>query len=845
VSAVPGARKIEFIDAWARNFNTEYLAAKRGIEQIEEEQKSGAYASKGWWENARNAGYLYGTMAKFARPAASAMGWLGWPYKFWMLGTLAAARAAEVGAQVSRQRVATSVRDMSAPQVSETASGLRAIEATSAALGGAEEDAEARRDYESAAHEELPAEYQAAYDEAWQLYEEARAKSEGSGEKAKEEALDAVYASRLPEELRERIALGGEDQQRDWLAKRLQQKVTERIAGIAEEFNAAKTPEEKEALVQKHRATLEKYDSLIDSTGRVHVAAVRLDRLATAGKLAVIGVAAEAGVRGGWALAGAVRHWWENVEFVPSVGASHYTRADTTVLRPETREDVWRPIETPKAPATAAPATAAEAPHVATEAQARAALEEARAKDVATEEEAERAVAALREKHAPAPLPEREQGLVVKKGDSPLGLAKQLYIARAAELGYKGDVADSAALTRWAERASTRHIVGQWLVEHAEDSKEPLAKTFFEKEAHRALLARWKESGDRSALSELVRELRVRDFNDILKEKVPNLSLAGGRIEIDERGNISSFDQGGNRLLGHIAERGAGAGRVPIEEAAPLRRDVEILHEPRELESLMREADTEAGYRVFWEQRGFEKPAIARTAAEQAGITPQQLDQREELLLNFWGKHPEVIAHDSPREARHLFETLSQDPKVLRDQLSFLESYAYRRATLPEAKQVLRVADVLRERIAPTDIYRSVLAHFDAVRHVADTARQADILELYLSHGVNKPPLDRLMLGWNRDLFRGISASLDDNLDLRVRYTVRGNAVPVDLILYRTGRIAVDGHGGANWPAPHFRANALPLTEDNLREALAFLNRADGRGAVHIVDRVEEEGSSD
>jgi len=972
VSAVPGARKIEFIDAWARNFNKEYLAAKRDMERIREEKESGTYATKSWWGQAKNIGYLYGTAAKFARPALSAAGFVGWPYKVWMLGALAAARAAEVGAQVSRQRVATSVRSMGEREAGEAATQLRAMESASAALPGGADDEEARRDYEYAVYEELPAEYRAAYDEAWNLYAEAREESTGD-EKAEKEALDMVYMTRLPQELAGRIALGGEEQQRDWLAQRLQQRVAERIGGIVQEIEAAETPAEKETIVKKHRATLEKYDSLIDSTGRVHVAAVRLDRLARAGKFVVAGLAIETGVRGGWALAGAVKHWWERVEFVPSAEASHLKmrgqkipfelrgkeapplpetateppmptappmspvplaappppavetslpdapqaprgiditqespsqtalepkpapetaaetekpeavsasekrvgiseekiimtgaahaaaasplqatgveknmvgtnsrlRADTIVLRPEMREDVWQPMEKPKVPAAVAPIQT----EVSTEEEARVAVEKLRVADVATTEEAEKTVAAMREAHEKAALSERE-GLPVRKGDSPLKLAKQLYAARAEALGYKGDLKDTAALERWAARVSTRHIVGQWLVEHAGDSKEPMAQKFFEDAEHQKLLARWKESADRRALETLVRHLRVGDFNDILKEKVPNLALAGGRIELDEHGNIFSLDPHGNRLLGHTAEPRASS--MPIGEREPVlaRRDVEILHEPRDLGPVLREADARASYTSFWERSGFERAPITQSVAEQAGITPQELDRREELLLDFWGKHPHVVPHDSPREARHLFETLSRDPAKLENQLSFLDHFAYRRETLPEAKQVLRVAEVLSERVASTDIYRSILANYETVRHVADTARQADILELYLSHGISKQPLERLTLGWNRTLFRGLSSSLDDNLDLRVRFSVRSNAVPVDMILYRNGRIAVDGHGvDGNWPARHFKANAMPLTEDSLREALAFVNRADGRGAVHIApERHEEAG---
>ncbi|MDP3735514.1 MAG: hypothetical protein Q8R39_03755 [bacterium] len=952
VSAVPGARKVEFIDAWARNFNKEYLAAKRDIERIREEKESGTYATKGWWGQAKNIGYLYGTAAKFARPALSAAGFMGWPYKVWMLGALAAARAAEVGAQVSRQRVATTLRGMDEREADEAASELRAMESASAAISREGEDAEARRDYELEAHEGLPAEYQAAYDEAWNLYAEAREKPAG-GEQATREALDAVYASSLPQGLAERIALGSEDQQRDWLAQRMQRKVGERIGGIVQEIDAAKTPEEKEALVKKHRATLEKYDALIDSTGRVHVTAVRLDRLATAGKLAVAGLAIETGVSGGWALAGAVKYWWERVELVANTEAAHFESRGQKApfefrdkeapsvpdapTQPPTASSAPPPVPTaplspslpeapaaevsaaeaeelPKAPAVAVGAAVAprmdaevesgerergtptegeqfsvavEEPHAAEAASrveavpeqaiaaeevtgvhagvetghrgiaaaAREAAESERAvdstgvlaEDVATTEEAEKAVAAMRETHAESVLPGRER-LPVRKGDSPLRLAKKLYAARAQELGYTGDMKNAAALERWATRASTRQYVGQWLVEHAGDSKEPMAQKFFEDVEHEQLLARWKEHADRGALETLVRHLRVGDFNDILKEKAPNLSLAGGHIELDERGNILSIDSKGDRLLGHSAERRASLSPIGEREPVSPRRDTVAEREQPSVVSVSgehrgapREADTPLSYTSFWERSGFEKPAIVQSVAERAGITPQALDRREELLLDFWGKHPHAIAHDSPREARQLFETLSRDPAKLESQLSFLDHFAYRRETLSEAEQVLRVADLLSERVAATDIYRSILANYEAVRHVADATRQADILELFLSHGASKQPLERLTLGWNRTLFRGVSASLDESLDLRVRFSVRSNAVPVDMILYRNGRVAVDGHGfDGNWPARRFKANALPLTEDSLREALAFISRSDGEGAVFMKSERNE-----
>jgi len=133
---------------------------------------------------------------------------------------------------------------------------------------------------------------------------------------------------------------------------------------------------------------------------------------------------------------------------------------------------------------------------------------------------------------------------IVEKGESPLSEAKKIYMEHAQELGYKGDLTDKVALEKWAERASTRHIVGQYIVEHQEEFKDLIEKIgppptpddpeYFTK------------------LDEWLHKVPKSTFEDILHNKVSNLVYEGDKIVVTKSGDILALSPEGKLRLGHI-----------------------------------------------------------------------------------------------------------------------------------------------------------------------------------------------------------------------------------------------------------------------------------------------------
>ncbi|MBI2405326.1 hypothetical protein HYV22_04100 [Candidatus Gottesmanbacteria bacterium] len=78
-------------------------------------------------------------------------------------------------------------------------------------------------------------------------------------------------------------------------------------------------------------------------------------------------------------------------------------------------------------------------------------------------------------------------------------------------------------------------------------------------------------------------------------------------------------------------------------------------------------------------------------------------------------------------------------------------------------------------------------------------------------------------------LFSGVEWEVKDG-NATISFDVKNNPVDVDLKILRDGTIAVDGHGMQNWHLD----KPVELTENNLKEALEFITRRDGKGAVAI-----------
>ena len=125
---------------------------------------------------------------------------------------------------------------------------------------------------------------------------------------------------------------------------------------------------------------------------------------------------------------------------------------------------------------------------------------------------------------------------IAKKGDSPLLLAKQLYIEHAKELGYKESMGD---VNKWAGKFSTRHIVGQYIGEHQGDYKELIDK-IGNPPKNPVELDKW------------ISKVPGSTFNEVLNNKVPNLIHIGDTVNIDANGNINAYDPDGKLRIGNL-----------------------------------------------------------------------------------------------------------------------------------------------------------------------------------------------------------------------------------------------------------------------------------------------------
>lgn len=127
----------------------------------------------------------------------------------------------------------------------------------------------------------------------------------------------------------------------------------------------------------------------------------------------------------------------------------------------------------------------------------------------------------------------------VKSGESPLHLAKEIYIKHAQELGYKQEMGD---MKQWAETASTRHIVGQYIKEHSDEFNDLIHNKGVPPE-NPAELDKW------------ISKVPKGTFEEILHKKVPNLIYEGDTAEVDAKGDIRVFEAATSKpRIGHFEE---------------------------------------------------------------------------------------------------------------------------------------------------------------------------------------------------------------------------------------------------------------------------------------------------
>ncbi|MCH7883069.1 hypothetical protein IIA95_01470, partial [Patescibacteria group bacterium] len=109
--------------------------------------------------------------------------------------------------------------------------------------------------------------------------------------------------------------------------------------------------------------------------------------------------------------------------------------------------------------------------------------------------------------------------------------------------------------------------------------------------------------------------------------------------------------------------------------------------------------------------------------------------------------------------------------------------------------------------------------------------RLVDLMKVFEHPDTAKFPLVNLIgENWTKkDLFNAVEWEIEDN-KLKISFDVKDNFTDVDLIIYENGTIAVDGHGFQNWNL----GKPVPLTDENLRAAMGFINKTDGTGAVSI-----------
>lgn len=467
-----------FLSSLGENFEKDAELARGKIEEI-----AGLKAEKkktGWWRHKlANPGYIAGNTLKYGRTVADIAGpTIASPLRYVMMGGMFFARGAGAAkeARLKNEKVIEKTR----------------IE-----------------DIDKAA------------EEAWRIYEEAK---KGKEEVSRED-LEKAYKNNIPQDILNRLKNNPvPGTASSLLQKALKIDIGELVGRIDKkikdiEADKKLTEEEKarkkEEIINKYSKHLQNLDKVVSQYGAVDALAMGARYAETAAKAVVAGMMVET-------LAQSIQKLWESG--LPSALSK---KIKEVVHGFEKQPAPISNIVSAKAEMANAPI--ANVPAGITNAamsNAPAGVSNITAHEAILGAPAKAGVAALEE-------------LEVKKGASSLGLAKEIYIKHAQELGYKQEMGD---VKQWAETASTRHVVGQYIQEHSDEFKA-LIKDKGAPPQNPAELDKW------------ISKVPKGTFEEILHKKVPNLVYQGDIMQVDAKGDITALDPETKQVrIGHIEE---------------------------------------------------------------------------------------------------------------------------------------------------------------------------------------------------------------------------------------------------------------------------------------------------
>ncbi len=391
-----------------------------------------------------------------------------------------------------------------------------------------------------------------AAEEAWQIYQEAQEKAE-TGQEISKEDLEKEYQRILPRDLKKRLRENTDmsfnivrvfaEEHVNWSVSRINNK----IAKI--EKNKKLSPEKKELkkekLLARQKKKLEDLDRMVSQTGSINLLAYLSRATEKTGKAVSIGMMADTLAR------------------LPQIFASFTessieTELSEAPLKPRViRKKIVIPAEEAELPRAVAKPSPKIASRIAPE------LDE--------------------------PVPVESVKMEVGRGDSPLRLAKKMYVQRAEQLGYDSNI-HGDSVSKWAERFSTRHLIGQYLREHQEDYSDLIDKI-------------GEPPLDPKELDQWISGVPKDTFNDILNNKVPNLVHQGDRVTITENGDIVAYSPENEVRTGHIKtgdsilDDSLKVGEVP--PAGPGKKLIERISEKADV------GERVDVYRDFLKEKGF------------------------------------------------------------------------------------------------------------------------------------------------------------------------------------------------------------------------------------------------
>ncbi|MDZ4296498.1 MAG: hypothetical protein U1A16_03980, partial [Patescibacteria group bacterium] len=560
-----------FIASLAQSFREDAAEARKKIEEIRalRAEDQGARLLR---HKVGGIGYLVGNITKYARfigdlPGVDAFVFA--PRRYWMMGGMLVGRLAGAvkETRLTGEKAMERARGAKAPEGRNLASGLEIAD---------------EQEWDKL---DLDPDYKKAVDDAWDealhVYADARKKS---GErKVSCGDLEKAYQQNIPQQVLERlqkqsteagIVAGLPRRVTQWVAERSIASVAKKIEAIEENPNltAAEKEAAKEEVAVRYRKRLRDLDRMVDYYGAVDGIAAAAKSTEFAGKAAVAAMSVDT-------LYAGVRHLWERglPEFFVNATRHAKDLFSGTVLTPTTlgASDFRASSAFQNSAAAGKPGVAehdalygrslgaqrgsagtspAETPGTSSREAASGAgggggprPEAARAAQAAgeTPDAVPRGGAKPEAGAAKAAAWERTAG----KKDSPLSLAKKIYMEQAQRFGYKGDLKDVAALRQWAETQSTRSIVGQYIRGNQGQYQELIGKI-------------GKPPADPQEMDVWLKKVPVKTFNNILHDKVPNLIHPGDIVRVTENGEITALSLDGKT---------ARLGRIDVAESARAR----------------------------------------------------------------------------------------------------------------------------------------------------------------------------------------------------------------------------------------------------------------------------------